>query len=91
MHCFQIVGAFSIDHSQLVQFSLFVSPQTLQSEHSIYFTKINVARKPKRNQYSLYYLGSPELGGVLALGDRSFRSVLGAGLDVTRPDISLTL
>ena len=41
------------------QFSLLVSPQTLQSEHSIYFTKINVARKPKRNQYSLYYLGSP--------------------------------
>ena len=43
----------------LFQFSLFVSPQTSQSEHSIYFTKINVARKPKRNQYSLYYFGSP--------------------------------
>ena len=41
------------------QSSLFVSPQTLQFEHSIYFTKINVARKPKRNQYGLYYLGSP--------------------------------
>ena len=39
-------------------FGSFVSPQTLQSEHSIYFTKINVERKPKRNQYSLYYLGS---------------------------------
>ena len=44
-----------------VQFSLFVSPQTLQSEHahSIYFKKINVARKPKKNPIQLILFGLP--------------------------------
>ena len=53
------VSYWVITYHIVLQFSLFVSPQSLQSEHSINFTKINVARKPKRNQYSLYYLGSP--------------------------------
>ena len=39
-------SALKICNIRSVQFSLFVSPQTLQSEHahSIYFKKINVAR-----------------------------------------------
>ena len=54
----------SHDNAQLlswvvVQFICFSTNITIWA-CSIYFTKINVARKPKRNQYSLYYLGSPE-------------------------------